>query len=551
MKQNIQMFKNWYRLARPSKKYWLLAFFTVFFAGLCSVVEPIFASNVITNINNANYLYTSIFLIIGFLFILLRKGSWDINYRMYYKLIGHSYLHVENLIFDKLNKVKDSNLKKVSKEKMINILHVDVFTVSDFSDKLATRIGRLTRLFITIGAIFFINIPAAIVIIVIDIINYFILDHLNNKNALYSRKCSEAHDLQYSKFSEAFDSSSFMEDLDITDKVKKEFMKANHHYINMKNSATIVSSYIDNYYHVFYQFIILVVTLFMVFMVSKGQVSLTLYFMIVSYLTSGIEVANDFMNILPELKKANVAVNRVNTILDITEEELISLGQNKTDNILGNIDFKKVSYDGKGDLDNSSIRNISFSIAANEIVLFWGLKNCGKRTIFNILRRNIHQDSGSIFIDGINLWDYTKKTHTTNVNYVTTKPYFFKGSIIKNLHMVEANNDKIYFMCKKLGIYDYIMSLPKKFHTDIHELPIAKRYIIGLVRTLLTESEIIILYEFPLILSLTEEENIKKILLDLKKEKTIIIFSASNSLLPLADRTYKMERGKIVETISK
>lgn len=551
MKQNIQMFKSWYRLAKPSKKYWLLAFFTVFLAGLCSVVEPIFASNVITNINKENYLYTSIFLIIGFLFILLRKGSWDINYRIYHKLIGHSYLHIESLIFDKLNKVKDSNLKKVSKEKMINILHTDVFTVSDFSDKLATRIGRLTRLFITIGAIFFINVPAAVVIIVIDIINYFILDHLNNKSALYSRKTSEAHDLQYSKFSEAFDSKDFMDDLDITDKVKKEFMKANKHYINMKNSATIVSSYIDNYYHVFYQFVILIITLFMVFMVSKGQVSLTLYFMIVSYLTSGIEVANDFMNILPELKNANVAVNRVNTILSITEEELVSYGENKKDNILGNIDFKQVSYNGKGDLDNSSIKDINFSISANEIVLFWGLKNCGKRTIFNILRRNIHEDSGSIYIDGINLWDYTKKTHTTNLNYVTTKPYFFKGSIIKNLHMVEASNEKIYSMCRKLGIYDYIMSLPRKFHTDIHELPIAKRYTIGLIRTLLTQSEIIILYEFPLILSLPEEENIKRILLDLKKEKTILIFSASNTLLPLADKTYKIERGKIVETISK
>lgn len=542
------MFKNWYHLAKPSKKYWLLAFFTVFLAGLCSVVEPIFASNVITNINKENYLYTSIFLIIGFLFILLRKGSWDINYRMYYKLIGHSYLHIENLIFDKLNRVKDSNLKKISKEKMINILHTDVFTVSDFSDKLATRIGRLTRLFITIGAIFLINVPAAIVIIVIDIINYFILDHLNNKSALYSRKCSEAHDLQYLKFSEAFDSSGFMEDLNITDKVKREFMKANYHYMDMKNKSTIVSSYIDNYYHAFYQFIILVITLFMVFMVSKGQVSLTLYFMIVSYLTSGIEVANDFMNILPELKKANVAVNRVNTILNITEEEIINFGNNKTDNILGNIDFRKVSYNGTGDLDNSSIKNINFSIPANEIALFWGPKNCGKRTIFNILRRNIHEDSGSIFIDGINLWDYSKRTHTTNVNYVTTKPYFFKGSIIKNLHMVEASNEKIYYMCKKLGIYDYIMELPRKFHTDIVELPLAKKYIIGLVRTLLTQSEIIILYEFPLILSLKEEENIKNILLDLKNEKTIIIFSARDSLLSLADITYKIERGKIVET---
>lgn len=545
MRENIQMFKNWYCLTKPNKKYWFIAFFTVFFAGICSVMEPIFASNVITNINKGDYLYTSVFLIIGFLFILLRKGFWDINYRIYYKLIGHSYLHLQNLIFDKLHKVKD--LKKISKEKMINIIHSDVFTVSDLSDKLATRIGRLTRLFITIGAIFFINIPAAIVIIIIDIINFFILNHLNNKVAFYSKKLSESHDLQYSKFSEVFDSQELMQDLNITNKVKREFIKTSEHYIDMKNKSTIVASYIDCYFHVFYQFIILVVTLFMVFMVSQGQVSLTLYFMIISYLTSGIEVANDFMNILPELKKANVSVNRVKTILDLTEDEIIEFGNNKTDNILGNVDFNKVSYDG--DFQNNTIKNISFSIQSNEIALFLGLKNCGKRTIFNILRRNVHEDSGSVYVDGINLWDYTKKTHSTNLNYITTKPYFYKGSIIKNLHMVEANNDKIYVICKKLDIYDYIMQLPHKFHTNISELPMAKQYIIGLVRTLLTQSEIIVLYEFPIILSAKDEENIKKILLELKQEKTILIFSASESLIPLADKIYKIERGKIVNTI--
>lgn len=206
MKENISMFKNWYKLAKPSKKYWIFAFLTVFVAGLCSIVEPYFASNVITNINNGKYIYTAIFLILGFIFILIRKSSWDLNYRIYYKLIGHSYLHIEQLIFDKISTVNSNVLKKTTKEKLINIIHTDVFTVADLTDKLATRIGRMTRLFITIGAIFFINVPVAIVIIIIDIINYFILNNLNNKSAFYSKKISESHDLQYLRFSEVFDS---------------------------------------------------------------------------------------------------------------------------------------------------------------------------------------------------------------------------------------------------------------------------------------------------------------------------------------------------------
>lgn len=551
MKQNISMFKNWYRLAKPSKKYWLFAFLTVFVAGLCSIIEPYFASNAITNINDGEYIYTSIFLILGFIFVLIRKSCWDINYRIFHKLLGHTYFHIEELIFDKINKVNNVALKKITKEKMTNIFHSDAYTVADLADKFATRFGRLTRVFITIGAIFFINVPVAIVIIIIDIINYFILNYLNNKYAFYSKKISESHDLQYLRFSEVFDSKDITKDLNITNKVKKDFMKSAENYMNLKNKQTIISSYIDNYFYVFYQFVILVVTLFMVFMVSHGNVSLTLYFMIISYLTSGIEVANDFMLILPELKKANVAANRIKTILDLTDEEIYMIGDNKINKILGNVDFKNVSYDAEGDKENSIIRNVSFSINHNEIVLFLGLKNCGKRTIFNLLRRNIHEDSGNIYIDEINLWDYSEKTHTQNLNYVTTKPYFFNGSIIRNLHMVETDNKKIYEMCKKVGIYDYINSLPRKFNTDINTLPAAKKYIIALIRTLLTKSEIIILYEFPIILTENEEDKIKEILLSLKQEKTIIIFSASEKLIPLCDKIYKIERGKIVDTIIK
>ena len=78
-----------------------------------------------------------------------------------------------------------------------------------------------------------------------------------------------------------------------------------------------------------------------------------------------------------------------------------------------------------------------------------------------------------------------------------------------------------------------------------------KKYIIGLIRTLLTKSEIIVLYEFPIILSEIEETDIKNILLSLKEEKTIIIFSASEKLIPISNKVYKIERGKIVDTIVK
>ena len=73
-------------------------------------------------------------------------------------------MNLEEKIFDKIANAKDVNFETNSKEKLINIIHNDVYNVANFSDLLATRTARLWRLILTIGAIFLINVPVACVI---------------------------------------------------------------------------------------------------------------------------------------------------------------------------------------------------------------------------------------------------------------------------------------------------------------------------------------------------------------------------------------------------
>lgn len=460
-------------------------------------------------------------------------------------------MNLEEKIFDKISNAKEVNFEKNSKEKLINIIHNDVYTVANFADLLASRSARLLRVVLTIVAIFLINVPVACVILLVDILNFFILNWINNRISKTNKRISEIHDTQYESFAEVMDSKGIMKDLKVTSQVKRKFLNSCNNYIKEKNRSTLDYCFLDQYYHVFYQFVIYAMTLFIVYMVSKGQVSLTLYFVIIPYLTSGIEVANDFMNILTDIKNANIATNRVSIILNFTEKELMEFGNNKTDDILGNIDFKNVSYNGDNEVThNSRLKNVSFHIPENDTVLFLGQRNCGKRTIFNLLRREIKPTAGDIYIDGIDAWDYTESVYKTNINYLTTRPYFFHGSIMKNLEMVCRDRKKIIEVCKELEIHNYIDSLPKKYRTEISSLPDSKRYLIGLARTLLTKSEIIILYEFPISLSKIEKENIKNVLRKLHGKRTLLIFSASSECTPIASQIIKIERGEI-ESIRK
>lgn len=546
MKENISMFKSWHALAKPSRKYFLICFSMVLIASICLIIEPVFDANVITNLTNEKYTLAVCFALLSFSFIAIRKMSWDINYRFHYKLLSHTYINLQEQIFNKVMNATNVNFDNNSKEKLINIIHNDVFTVSHFSYLIATRLARFFRVVLTIGVIFTINVPVAIVVICVDILNYKILNHLQNKKAAADKLTIEDHDEQYRCFSELIDSKELVRDLNIEREIKKHYLNISHKYIKDRRRFDICGGYIDHYFHIFYQFIKVCIVLFLIFLVSKGNLSLTTYLIVVPYILSGIEIANDFMNILPELKAANIATNRVKIIFDFADKKLLDFGDNKIDNILGILNFENVSYK-PNETDNglTKINNISFTINANESILFLGGRGSGKRTIFYLLRREIMQNSGDIYLDNINLMDYTKKVYTSNINYIVTKPYFFDNTIMKNLRLVEKDKNKIYAMCRQLKIHDYIKSLPKGYNTNVNKLPFGKRYIIGLARTLLTKSEIIILYEFPLSLSAKEKENIMKILDHLRGSRTIIIFSASDACMSIVDRVIKIEKGSI------
>ena len=95
------------------------------------------------------------------------------------------------------------------------------------------------------------------------------------------------------------------------------------------------------------------------------------------------------------------------------------------------------------------------------------------------------------------------------------------------------------------------MSLPNKYDTNLTKTPTAlssqEKFLLGLVRALLTKSEIFMVYEFPVGLSESEQEYVKKVLLSLKSSRTILIFCSSNPVNDIIDRHFLVKNGKIEE----
>jgi ABC-type multidrug transport system fused ATPase/permease subunit len=544
MKEYIKILQEWHKLAKPSKSLTFWAFFTVTLTQVCLLIAPIFTVKATVSIINGLYVSSIIYLIIVFAFLFFRNTIWHINYMIYSKIIRHSYNKINNDFVNISLFAKKKNFKSMPKEKILNIIHTDIQTVSDFADKLATVTAKFVILIVTIIIIIAVNYIAGLIVILADIINYFVISWLNKRRSVYIKGIRESQDYQFQAFGEIVDKRDLVIDMGLDETAKTEYNTILNKYINNLHKKTFWDSLVDNYFPVFYSFLILVATVLLVLFVSQGQLTVETYFVIVSYITTGIENSNSIYTIIYRLRDTSIATERIKTVMNFVEKSKVKYGENDLKDILGSINFVNVNYN-KDDEGNPSLIDFDVLLKENHTHLILGKKNSGKRTIFNLLRRAITPESGAVYFDGVNIADYNKKAYQDNICYVTTKPIFLKGSIMKNLSIIENNLNVIFDACKLTGIYDYIDSLPDKFNTDIDYLSYEKQYLLLLTRAILTRTEIMVIYELPSFLSDEEKENIKNILSKIHGSRTILIFSGQDFCVDFADKIIEIEKGRI------
>lgn len=123
-------------------------------------------------------------------------------------------------------------------------------------------------------------------------------------------------------------------------------------------------------------------------------------------------------------------------------------------------------------------------------------------------------------------------------------------TIYDNLAMVERNKKKIIEACKRVGIHDFIMTLPKQYRTvlkeDATDLSGGQKQLVSIARTLLSGSEILLFDEITSSLDPHTASHIAQLLEDLKQDHTIIMVTHKPDMMKKADYLYVLKDGKIV-----
>lgn len=217
----------------------------------------------------------------------------------------------------------------------------------------------------------------------------------------------------------------------------------------------------------------------------------------------------------------------------------------------GDIEFKNVCF--KYD-SNEVLDGISFKVNKGQTVALVGESGGGKTTICHLLPRFYNIDSGSIEIDDKNISDITMDCLRRNIGIVQQDVFLFSGTFKENIAYgnLEASMDEIIEASKKANIYDYIMSLPHGFDTQIGERGVrlsgGQKQRLSIARVFLKNPPILLLDEATSALDNTTEIMIQEALDTLKEGRTTIVVAHRLSTIKNADNILVIEHGKVKES---
>ena len=165
------------------------------------------------------------------------------------------------------------------------------------------------------------------------------------------------------------------------------------------------------------------------------QEKFTLFSDMVVFSSYAMQVVMSFMMLVMifiMLPRASVAAKRILEVLDT--EPSIEDGTRDTFPVMkdGEVEFKDVSFKYP-DAEEYVLEHISFSAKKGETIAFIGATGCGKSTAINLIPRFYDATEGEVFVDGVNVKEYTQEALHNKIGYVSQKAILFSGKIADNV----------------------------------------------------------------------------------------------------------------------
>lgn len=256
--------------------------------------------------------------------------------------------------------------------------------------------------------------------------------------------------------------------------------------------------------------------------------------------------------VLLQSSRAIASLKRITEVLD-TQVDLTDDKAVRKDAVIqkGSVEFKNVSFSYYKGSQEKVLSNISLRIESGETVGIIGSTGCGKTTLVQLIPRLYDADDGAVYVDGIDVRDYSLLHLRSSVAMVLQKNVLFSGTIAENLRWGDENatQQELLEAAQAAQAAEFIGAFKEQYETSLSQGGVnvsgGQKQRLCIARALLKRPKILILDDSTSAVDTATEAEIRKSFSTMLKDTTKIIIAQRITSVMDADKIVVMEEGRI------
>lgn len=540
-------FKNELKIVLKVAKWEFLlkTFVSIMLRGTLLAIPILFSSavNYIT-IKDSNM--TIVMLIISIAVVGLYRFFEGYNQVSYYKLYNKlfAYYNGEAISITKDNSM--FSLSRFSPGEYTNMVITDVDIISTFFSSGVIRIVQFVEFLFIFGYFYFIDVYIFIFTLIITIIMLIIAMKLGNVVQGYNEKRKFQLDKVTSSAYDYFGGIKEIKSFNIFDKIYPSIETKRKGYLDANAKYNVRFNCINTAILFVFEVCRLLAVIYIGLRAIDGHADVGVVLVIYNYYQKIIDNFLIVLTLNVEYRNLSVSLKRFNHLREYSNKNQKTLMLDK-DKVKGEIEFKDVLYGFK---TNPILDHISFKIPENSITVLTGGDETAQVGIFDLLLRLNRQHEGLVTLDGEDIREINDDNYFSLVSSVRRQTMFFDIPIKDNFTMINQDFDRVLEICKSVGLDEEIMALDKQYDTVVDlntPLSMSSKKLLVIVRMLLKESKVLLIDDIINVLDEKHEKRLMDLLMDMKKDHTILIITHSKRIIDRADVVVEVNKDNINE----
>lgn len=326
------------------------------------------------------------------------------------------------------------------------------------------------------------------------------------------------------------------------EKIEREkFMEGNRGFLDSKKNSYF---YMGQYHAGLTAFITMITVVVIVVgavLLSNGTMNAPDLITFLLYISNFTEPVQKLINFTEQFQNGITGYERFREILAVDPEIKECENPVEAKDIRGEVVFDDVGFRYE-EGQEKVLSHVSLKVDAGEYVALVGTSGAGKTTLCSLIPRFYEVTFGTIYLDGVDVRNYTLSSLRKSIGVVQQDVYLFAGTVLDNIRYgrVDATREEVIQAAKDANAHEFIMGLPQGYDTNIGQRGVklsgGQKQRLSIARVFLKNPPVLIFDEATSALDNESEKVVQESLEKLAKNRTTFVIAHRLSTIRNAQR---------------